>query len=307
MIDENELQSIRDRALMLRSLHTLGGLGDAELAILAERMRLRYFDSGDILFRETDNIETVYFILDGSVRIERAGATITVLKRGDTAGFFAVLAGDERGVLATVQEATTTFELPAGILTRALRRFPSLLRHFIRISAEHLLASHDYLPIQAPDRSDRSTSRRNRPLTLAERILAFTRAASLSTHANLSAIFEMVLQVSEKCVAAGEVLWNEGDPSETALAIEAGRVRCSHHNGDASMICAPFMLGEPETLADSPRPYRAVAETDLVVLGIRRETFFSVIEAHPETGMHVLALLATRRLGITVQTFSKTA
>ena len=297
MIDEDEIQGVRDRVLMLRSLQTLSGLQDVDLSVLAERMRLRYFEPGDVLFTEADIIEKVYFILEGAVRIERdGGATVGVLHRGTVAGFFAALAGDHRGLQATVQDSTTAFELSLEVFVRAMNRFPALMRHFIRLSANALLVSRGYLPRDDKKVADAAMTVVSRDRTLAERILAFSQSASVLTSASLSALFEVVFQADEVRVPAGELLWQEGDPPAMALAIDLGRVRCRCAAGGESEVRAPFLLGELDTLAGIPRPYSAVADTDLLALRIHRETVYSVIEAHPDVGTALLSRLSADML-----------
>lgn len=293
MIDDSEIHGVRDRVLMLRSLETLSGLQDVDLSVLAERMRLRYLEPGDVLFTEADIIEKLYFILEGTIRVERdGGAAVGVLHRGMVAGFFAALAGDHRGVEATVQEPTTAFELSLEVFVRALNRFPALMRHFIRLTADGLLVSRGYLPRDDKRATDSVPTIASRERTLAERILAFSQSASVLTSASLSALFEVVFQADEVRIPAGELLWQEGDPSTTTLAIDGGRVRCTCAAGDESEVRAPFLLGELDTLAGVPRPYSAVAETDLLALRIPRETFYSVVEAHPDVGTVLLSRLS---------------
>ena len=296
MIRDSEIRGVRDRVLMLHSLETLSGLQDEDLSILAERMRLRHFDVGDVLLDEQHAIESVYFILEGTVRIERAGSTIGNLHRGTAAGFYALLAGDDRGVLATAQEPTTAFELSVGVLTRALHRFPTLLRHFTRLTASALLVSRGCLPIDDKQEEIPCGQPAERHRTLAERILAFSQSARVLPKVGLSAAFEMVLQATEERIDAGQTLWREGDTSTSALAIDQGRIRCSCASGRTSAICGPFMLGRLETLAGVPRPYGAVAETDLLALRIQRETWYSVLEAHPDVGMALLSRLSADML-----------
>ena len=294
MIHDSRIQGVRDRVLMLRSLDTLSGLQDTDLSVLAERMRLRHFEPGDVLFTEADNIDRVYFVMEGAFQVELPGAKnpVGIAHRGTVAGFFTALAGGERGVLLTVQQAMTAFELSLEVLISALRRFPALMQHFIRLSAQALLVSRGYLPSdgRAVDESGAWGGARER--TLAERILAFSRMASLLAGTSLSALFEIVLQADEVRVPAGELLWREGDPPSAALAVDVGRVRCTSAAGGESVVHAPCLLGELDTLAGVSRPYTAVAETDLLALRIHREAFYAVIEAHPDAGMALLSKLS---------------
>lgn len=292
MIDDGEIQGVRDRVLMLRSLNTLSGLPDTDLSVLAERMRLRRFDKGDVLFTEEDSIDAVYFILEGEVLIERAGMTKGRLHRGTVAGFYAVLAGDNRSVHATVQRPVKAFELSVDVLYRAFNRFPALVRHFIHLSGAALLASRGQLPIDDKDEDFVCRPPTTRDRTFAERILAFSHSASVLRDTSLAALFEIVLQAEEVRIPAGETLWEEGDASTTMLRIDEGRVRCTCEAGGESLLCAPYLLGELETYAHVPRPYTAVVEADLLALRIHRETAYSVLESNPSVGMALLSRLA---------------
>lgn len=298
MIDGTSVHSVRDRALLLRSLESLKGLRDEELSILAERMRLRHFEPGDVIFTEADSIESVFFIMEGSVRIERGGAHLGTLTRGKAVGLFAVLSGDDRGVHATVKEPAVTFELSVRVFNSALKRFPTLLRHFIRSVAGTLLASSGYLPAQDPSEWRESQSPLDRPRTLAERIMLAHRSIGAMAGGNLDAIFEIVRQMSEVHLSAGEHLWHLGDPSTASFFIDHGRVRCTGANGNEMVVGPPYILGRLEALAGRPRPYGAAAETDLTMLRIERETFLAVLESHADMGLALLSQLASSLMAI---------
>jgi CRP-like cAMP-binding protein len=298
MIDEATVRSVRDRALLLRSLESFKGLSDEDLSILAERMRLRNFEQGDIILAEADPIESVFFIIEGRVRIERNGAHLGTLTRGKAAGLFAVLAGDKHGVHATVEQATVTFELSVHTLMSALKRYPTLLRHFIRVAADILLASQGHFPTQDPPEWRESYSQPDRPLTLAERIMMAHRSIGVMVGANLDAVFEIVCLASEVHVPAGEFLWHRGDPSTASIVIDRGRVRCTAAEGSETVMAPPHVFGRLESLAERPRPYDAVAETDLKVLRIDIEIFLAVLESHPDVGLALISRLASSLMGI---------
>lgn len=298
MIDEANVRSVRDRALLLRSLESFKGLSDEDLSILAERMRLRNFEPGDVIFTEADPIESVFFIMEGTIRIERNGVHIGTLTRGKAAGLFAVLAGDKRGVHATVEQPAVTFELSVRTLMSALKHYPTLLRHFIRTIADILLTSQGHLPTQDPPGWLESYRQLDRPRTLAERIMLAHRSIGVMVGANLDAIFEIVCQASEIHVPAGEHLWHLGDPSSASFVIDRGRIRCTAADGSQKVIAPPHVIGRLESLADHPRPYDAVAETDLKALRIDIETFLAVLESHPDVGLALISRLASSLMGI---------
>jgi len=297
-IDEASVRSVRDRALLLRSLESLKGLRDEELSILAERMRLRHFEPGDVIFTEADRIESVFFIMEGSIRIEREGAHLGTLTRGKAVGFFAVLAGDDRGVHATVEAPAVTFELSVRVLMSALKRYPPLLRHFIRSVAGTLLAASGYLPARDQSEWHEPDSPPDRPRTLVERAMLARRSIGVMVGANLDAIFEIVRQVSEVHVAAGERLWQLGDASDAVYVIDQGCVRCTGADGTETVVVPSYILGRLEAFAGRPRPYGAVAETDLKILRVEVETFLAVLESHSDMGLALLSQLASSLMAI---------
>jgi len=298
MIDGTGLRGVRDRVLMLKSLHTLKDLQDEELSILAERMRLRRFETNDVIFEETDTIDSVFIVLEGAVRIERGGNYLGTMDRGRAAGLLAVLAGDNRGVLATVLEPTVTFELAVPVLMRALTRFPTLLGRFIRIIAGTLLASRGELPRQGPSEWRDSEQRLLRPRTLAERMLLVRRSSGFFSDANLAAVYEVARRDAEVHLSAGEHLWDRGDPATAAFVIDFGRVKCTADDGTVATVASPYLLGDLEALASLPRPYAAVAETDVTLLRIERETFIAVVESHSDIGLTMLSRHSSELLEI---------
>lgn len=293
MIDETSVRSVRDRVLLLHSLESLKGLRDEDLSILAERMRLRRFEKGEVIFTEADPIDSVFLIMEGAIRIERDGAHLGNLYRGKAVGLIAVLAGDNRGVHATVDEAAVTFELSVPVLMNALKRYPTLLRHFIRTLASLLLATHGHMPAQDPSEWRELPRAVNRSRTLTERIMLARSSMPVLEHANLDATFEIVRRATEVHVPAGEYLWRIGDTPNASIVIDHGRLRCTGGDGNVKVVAAPYILGRLEALAGRPRPYDAMAETDLILLRVEAETFLSVLDSHADVGLAALSLLAS--------------
>jgi CRP-like cAMP-binding protein len=120
-----------------------------------------------------------------------------------------------------------------------------------------------------------------------------------------------ILQVAHlKRFARGELIFNEGDPADTFLAIVEGRVKIfKAAPGGKEIILEIFGAGDPlGTVAVYERrdlPASALALEDTECLAIGREDFFALLEQHPAlvrallSGMTLRLAELTRRLAET--------
>lgn len=86
--------------------------------------------------------------------------------------------------------------------------------------------------------------------------------------------------------AAGQVLWNEGDPGEALLVLEAGQLRVSRFTGAGvevvlSVVEAPSALGELALLDGAPRDAAVIAQQPVTVRLVPRSTFQELLRREP--------------------------
>ncbi len=92
---------------------------------------------------------------------------------------------------------------------------------------------------------------------------------------------------------AGTTIWNAGDRGGDAYMLIAGRVICTTRGGLTRFRCGPgYPLGNLERLCDEPRWYTAVCETDVVALRSHLDTFYDVVEDHPDMGTQFVSIMA---------------
>ena len=97
--------------------------------------------------------------------------------------------------------------------------------------------------------------------------------------------------------AAGQVLWNEGDPGEALLVLEEGQLRVTRVTGAGvevvlAVIDAPAALGELALLDGAPRDASVIAQRPVVVRFIARSAFLALLRREPavvEGLLHTLA------------------
>lgn len=88
-------------------------------------------------------------------------------------------------------------------------------------------------------------------------------------------------------VAAGRLIYTEGDSADSAFVVVDGTVKLVHdHGNDAAvlkMLGPGAMLGELALIADIARPTGAIAESDVELLRLNRKLFRRVLEEYPDT------------------------
>ena len=97
--------------------------------------------------------------------------------------------------------------------------------------------------------------------------------------------------------SAGQVLWNEGDPGDSLLVLEAGQLRVSRFapSGQEAVLTVvepPTALGELALLDGLPRNATVVAQQPVVVRFIPRTVFLALLRQEPALVEPLLRSLA---------------
>jgi CRP/FNR family transcriptional regulator, cyclic AMP receptor protein len=73
-------------AAALKNYSLFGGLLPEEINVILPLMGSATYEAGSAIMSEGEPNDTIYFILEGSVRVEKGGVTLASLKEGDTFG-----------------------------------------------------------------------------------------------------------------------------------------------------------------------------------------------------------------------------
>ena len=97
--------------------------------------------------------------------------------------------------------------------------------------------------------------------------------------------------------AAGQVLWNEGDPGEALLVLESGQLRVSRFSGSGveivlSVVDAPAAIGELALIDGAPRDASVIAQQPVTVRFVPRPTFHELLRREPTVVDGLLRSLA---------------
>ena len=126
---------------------------------LSRRGRIREFPIGSTLMRQGDASETMYVILSGRVRVERASADLTapqVLAEfgpDEVVGEVGVLDGGARTATVTAVTETRALELHRTALAVVLIEYPAVAAELLRILSNRLRTADDLVEHILRDRS----------------------------------------------------------------------------------------------------------------------------------------------------------
>lgn len=95
----------------------------------------------------------------------------------------------------------------------------------------------------------------------------------------------------------GQVLWNEGDPGDHLLVLEAGQLRVARFaaSGEEAVLAvleAPVALGELALLDGAPRDATVTAQRPVAVRLVPRSAFLDLLRREPALVEGLLATLA---------------
>ena len=119
------------------------GLADAELDIVAERMRPRQFEPDEQLCQAGDPSDRIWLITGGLVSwtasITAGGEDVVLrMRKGDVIGAQDAITGKERTATVVASMRTSTLELDADDLLGLARRFPQILINVVQTQRERL-------------------------------------------------------------------------------------------------------------------------------------------------------------------------
>jgi CRP-like cAMP-binding protein len=141
----------------------------------------------------------------------------------------------------------------------------------------------------------------DRPLGIVEQLL-FLRRTRAFRALPINLLAELIRDERELRIPAGEPLWHDGDPGALLIAIVHGQVRCSsqgtqEEDGErgpsGKFVAGPgYVLGADAAFGGIPYAYDAVAESDVVAVGVSATALTDMIEDHFELGRRSLAHFA---------------
>ena len=247
---------------------------DALLRDLGASTSRRSLGPGDVLVEQGDEADEVFVVLTGRLealnRSERGELVVGTVGPGHVVGEVTVIAGGRR-------TATLRAIEPAEVAVIARRDF------------ERWLADN-------PDATDAVSDEARARI---DRSQVATMIADLVGDAEPALVQEVLDQVVWRHLAAGELLFEEGDPADACFFVVAGRLLVSSRAADGTSVPLAELgrgevVGELGLLDRAPRSatVRALRDTTLAVFSA--EVFDGLVTRSPALMLHVARALLTR-------------
>ncbi len=256
--------------------HTSGDLNHSEALLrdLGASVARRSLTVGDVLVEQGDEADSVFVVLSGRLEaINRSdGRELLVgsVGPGHVVGEVTVIAGGRRTATLRVVEAAEVAEIARPDFERWLAEHP---------------AETDAVSAEARARIDRSQ--------------VATMVADLVGDAEPALLQDVLDQVVWRHLAAGELLFEEGNPADACYFVVAGRLLVSKL-GPSGVVDHLAELGRGEVVGElglldrAPRSatVRALRDTTLAVFSA--EVFDDLVTRSPALMLHVARALLTR-------------
>lgn len=248
------------------------GITADQLGDLIERAPTRALSDGDVLVREGDVAEEVFFLRSGAlsawVDTPSGDVHVATVDQGSVIGEIPMVAGGTRSATLRAEGSVEVVAIPRSMFERWLD--------------EHTDVA-DELATQARERIDRS------------------RVAAMLTEliglADPKLVAEIVERVTWRELEAGDVLFEQGDHSDAAYFVVSGRLRVIiDEAGEIRVreIGRGEMVGELGLLDQAPRSGTVLATRETTLARFSAELFENLTEQHPKLMVQVSRTLLNR-------------
>jgi CRP-like cAMP-binding protein len=281
MADDEQRVGV-ERLLFLRSLSL--ARGGPEAAQIAAAMRDVRFARGERLFEIGAESSEIFFLVKGSARMSappESGAAPWDFEAPAVIGALDAFAGRPRTRRAVATSDTHALALAHTDWLAVLEEYVDFARESVLRIAGALhrhratLPNHGGFPAPDPPRATLATG-----LGLLERALA-ARESPLFRAAGVQATLRLVELASEIALRPGEVLFREGASCDAMDLITSGLVAIERRGPPLSASFGPgSLVGGCSLVATARYPFTAIAPEGAVVLRMRKDDLFDVMEDH---------------------------
>ena len=281
-----------EREIFLRTM-TVGRPISTTAKLLGEAMREVFFEAGSVLYEEGSASDDLFFIMQGVVALRRGGAPDWEFGPNSVIG---ILDADLDRPHARKAVALTDVE---ALALRTEDRLEVLEDNFEQTRAVILFTAsrvHE-LALDLPDsvcekELDHGPEIGPERLPLVERVLLLHDTAAFR-RAGIQARVSLAPVADEFRVRAGDTLFRAGEVTGVFFVVASGTIELEHENSKRRLRFGPgSIVGGGAAFGDVERLYAAHALSDAVLLRLREEDFFDVMEDHFDLARSVLGYIA---------------
>lgn len=287
---------LTERILRLRQVPTLRSLPAGELAQLAQSLRTRTFQRGDVLLREDEPPRAFFLLVSGTVTMRRRGKRIGTVRGPGGVGFMSFLARSAGGTACVAESLVEAYEVSADAMEEIFEDHFNVLLGTLRFVAQRLLEelrTQTEAPPYTPPSVATDHLVGDRELGIVERIFLLRRTRAFA-RANVNSLATLARGMTELRVPGGHTIWRPGDRAVGSLFVVKGMLDLSWNGGKTVQQCGPgYVVGGAESLVGVPRWNELVTRSPAVILSGTREALVDIFEDDHELALSFLSLLAT--------------
>ena len=285
-----------DRVLFLRNSPDFALLDPSVLVAIASHCEEMSYPAGERIYTESDAKRYLYFLVEGTVRTSRAGKTLFDVTAPGAVGLMRALARNDESAAAMALTDVVTLRIGIDSFLQVMEDHFALVLGLIRNFSSLIAQTEARLGI-APGRKacdDCIVPELHGSLDLVQR-MSRARRSSLFAAANLTLLSELLRDVSESYIEAGEWLFRAGQPADDFFLVFEGVVRVENSSGNRVAYAGQGdLVALSEYHRGEPHAYGAVAETAVQLLRIDVAHYLDLLEDHFDHSLDLLAELAQR-------------
>jgi CRP-like cAMP-binding protein len=287
------LVSPLDRALFLKAQAYLEGISSNVLAALASYTEERFYAAGTLIRAEGEKLDRLIFLGEGGVEVfgmRGLDGPSRLIEAPGAIGLAHHFSGSMHAPVLRAATDALCLELRVDDLDQILEDHFSLLLQMSRTSCYQAVFGIQNLKAKRPPLAAFEQAAVGQTPIQLDPVARLARLKQVPfwSEANLGVLAELIRGEPPQTLAAGEVLWREGDPTDRMLVILDGSVRSRGQFGEVEAL-AGATLGASELFVDHPRFETWEAEIPSRVIPIRRDLFIDLLEDHFEFAQTYLA------------------
>jgi ABC-type bacteriocin/lantibiotic exporter with double-glycine peptidase domain/CRP-like cAMP-binding protein len=250
----------------LRGLPLLAGVPEPVRELVMASFVAQEHAFGDEVVRQGDAPDGLYVVAEGRLRVVRADggaeAALGTLRPGDTFGEAGLLDGRPRQATVRASERAVVLRLDPALFLAIARRHPEVRERL----------------------GELERARRIGPLLRAHPVFSVLTAADVQ---------QLVPELGELMVRAGETVFGAGDPPGPLYLVTEGRLRVTADEGSTlGYLRSGDVFGELSAYAGTPRAATVEAISDARLAALRADAFTALVDAHPAVAERVAEQLA---------------
>lgn len=265
---------------------------------LAESVDEQEVSAGEVLFREGETAQHLYFMNEGRVRMRATGHPDWVYEGRWVIGTTDMVAARRRARTATAEATTRLFRIPGNLWLDLMEdSFEAAVGALVG-SARGTLALHTQIVpdggFEQPRTShlavgdDALSSVVDRTLMLLD--------VPLFRGAGVQPLTDLARHSQIHALPAGEALFGAGAPPRRTHVVVSGEVEASRRAPDLSARFGPgAVVGGAACLGDPEGQWSASATVDSLVLSFSNEDWFNEMEEHVDLVLAAMSALALER------------